>query len=307
MTKLKDLLCLVCVSSTKLAAYKITSSLPRHGSSKQINKILTATELQLEALSELSFDTTPLNNLNNPVKIGNPNSGSIYANSYVDLQKITTIGFDYDYTLLQYDDDNLLPLIYEMALAKLTDGNGAYPLAMKSTLKFDKSFAVRGLAVDLKTGWICQLSHSHKVAVAYYGTEPVSTEDMLLEFEGRRAMTPKQRQNRLKPLNDLFSMAECCLVAHVIEFFKDTDIDFHAKSVVEDVMAAIRDTHIKGEFHSLIVKSPSKYFKKSPQLKTILSNILASNKKLMLLSNSPFWYVDKGMNYIIGENWKVSE
>ena len=39
----------------------------------------------------------------------------VFANSYVDLGKVDTVGFDYDYTLVTYTEE-LLELIYDMAL-----------------------------------------------------------------------------------------------------------------------------------------------------------------------------------------------
>lgn len=269
-------------------------TLPRHPTSSSINNILSDTEKRIESL----------NVANSHPSLATPESRrEIFANSYVDMGKITTIGFDFDYTLLQYNDDNLLPLIYSMAREKLTSKPFHYPSELLKNLDFDPTFAVRGLAVDLKTGWVCQLSYTHKVAVAYFGREKVTRTRILSEFEGRRAMTPDQRIQRLKPLNDLFSMAECCLVADVIEAFKTGGVDFHAKSVVEDVLKAIKEVHIGGEFHRLVSLEPTKYFKRSPAMRKILQKMVDADKKLLLISNSPYWYVNEGMNYVIGDDW----
>lgn len=68
---------------------------------------------------------------------------SVYANSYVDLSKVSTIGFDYDYTLVTYTQE-LLELIYDMALKRLVIEK-EYPREMlESGLKFDPFFSIRG-------------------------------------------------------------------------------------------------------------------------------------------------------------------
>jgi hypothetical protein len=68
---------------------------------------------------------------------------SVYANSYVDLSKVSTIGFDYDYTLVTYTQE-LLELIYDMALKRLVEEK-EYPREMlESGLKFDPFFSIRG-------------------------------------------------------------------------------------------------------------------------------------------------------------------
>jgi len=227
----------------------------------------------------------------------------IFANSYVDLGKVDTIGFDYDYTLMSYTVD-LLDLLYEMALTRLVNDR-QYPMEMltDSKMKFDPYFSIRGLAVDKETGWICHLSYTHKVAVAWEGREKVKTSRIYEEYRGKRALTPTERRKRLKPLNDLFSMAECCLIADTIQFFKDNNIDFCPNNAVTDVLGAIRDTHISGDFHRIVSSNPEKYFDPSPDLKLVLEKLKRAGKRLMFVSNSPYWYVDAGMKYVIGDDW----
>lgn len=214
-----------------------------------------------------------------------------------------TVGFDYDYTLVTYTDE-LLDLIYDMALKRLVK-DFIYPEEMlTSNMKFDPQFSVRGLAVDRENGWICHLSYTHKVAVAYEGRQKVSRERLIKEYSGKRALKPTERKKRLKPLNDLFSMAECCLIADVVQFFHDSGIPFCPKNAVVDILKAIGATHISGDFHRLVAENPERYFEPRPYLKEVLQRLKDSGKRLMFVSNSPFWYVDAGMNYVIGEKWK---
>jgi len=124
------------------------------------------------------------------------------------------------------------------------------------------------------------------------------------QYTGKRALTPSERKKRLKPLNDLFSMAECCLMADVIQFFKDHNIPFHARSVVNDILSAIGSTHISGNFHRIVADNPSIYFEPKPYLARVLQTLKQSGKKPIFVSNSPFWYVDAGMKYVVGENWR---
>eukprot|EP00934_Nitzschia_sp_Nitz4_P001685 Nitzschia sp. Nitz4//scaffold123_size70294//65611//67723//NITZ4_005935-RA/size70294-augustus-gene-0.66-mRNA-1//-1//CDS//3329534506//1685//frame0 len=227
---------------------------------------------------------------------------AIFANSYVDLGKIDTVGFDYDYTLVTYTDE-LLDLIYDKALERLVRDRYYPQVLTKSGLKFDPFFSIRGLAVDRETGWVCHLSYTHKAAVAWEGREKVPTSRILREYSGMRALNPKERSHRLRPLNDLFSMAECCLIADVIQCFKDSKIDYLPSSVVEDVLAAIRDTHLSGDFHRIVAQQPEKYFIPTPHLRSVLTKLKESGKRLIFASNSPFWYVNEGMKYVLGEDW----
>ena len=69
---------------------------------------------------------------------------SVYANSYMDLGKVDTVGFDYDYTLVTYTKE-FLELIYDMALTRLVEEK-EYPRDMltEGKLRFDPFFSIRG-------------------------------------------------------------------------------------------------------------------------------------------------------------------
>jgi HAD superfamily 5'-nucleotidase-like hydrolase len=279
-------------------------TLPSH-SNKRVNEILKSAELSLRGLHQYSLD---LEESGAPKTMGESDltgggHETVFANSYVDLGKINIVGFDFDYTLLNYNDD-LLALIYDMALKRLVLEQ-QYPLEMlDADLKFDPRFSIRGLAVDKETGWICHLSYTHKVAVAWEGREKVPTRRMIQEYREKRALRPSERKQRIKPLNDLFSMAECCLIADTVQFFKEHDIPFSPRNAVTDILNAIRDTHISGDFHRLVAKTPEKYVRPSPHLKDVLHSLKEAGKSLILVSNSPYWYVNAGLQYLIGENWR---
>mmetsp|Transcript_20550 Transcript_20550/g.30840 ORF Transcript_20550/g.30840 Transcript_20550/m.30840 type:complete len:625 (+) Transcript_20550:168-2042(+) len=281
-------------------------NLPRHPTNEAANTILTATEKAIRSMQkcELYNDKVSAN-------IEQPEeeipllmeTESVYANSYVDLSKVSTIGFDYDYTLVTYTQE-LLGLIYDMALRRLVEEK-EYPREMlESGLRFDPFFSIRGLAVDRENGWICHLSYTHKVASAWEGRHRVSRPNLMAEYSGKRALSPSERKRRLKPLNDLFSMAECCLMADTVQFFLDRDIPFCPRSAVNDVLGSITNTHISGDFHKLVAQEPEKYFEEKPHLKQVLDGMKDAGKRLIFVSNSPFWYCDAGMNYVVGPDWR---
>mmetsp|Transcript_30246 Transcript_30246/g.46157 ORF Transcript_30246/g.46157 Transcript_30246/m.46157 type:complete len:584 (-) Transcript_30246:47-1798(-) len=278
-------------------------TLPRHSHSG-VEKILSSTQQSLRQLHQ-EPDNVTRSSLQTMGKTEPTGGGHeiIFSNSYVDLGKIDIVGFDYDYTLLTYKEE-LLDLIYDMALNRLVVDR-KYPLGMLDAgLKFDPRFSIRGLAVDKETGWICHLTYTHKVAVAWEGRDKVTTEMMIEEYSGKRALRPSERRERIKPLNDLFSMAECCLIADTVQYFKDNEIPFCARNAVHDILKAIGDTHISGDFHRVVSKNLQKYVRPTPHLKEVLENLKVAGKRLIFVSNSPFWFVDAGMKYVIGEDWR---
>jgi len=284
------------------------TSLPQHASNDSINNIIDRAQKVMEKIQiDVQHDNKDDGN-GDASKGSNGEAASgidtVYSNSYVDLGKVDTIGFDYDYTLVTYTDE-LLELIYDMALSRLVNGRSAYPPEMlDATMKYDPKFSIRGLAVDRETGWICHLSYTHKVAVAWEGRKKVSRSRLMREYAGKRSLEPSVRVKRLKPLNDLFSMSECCLIADTIQFFLDKGIPFCPRNVVKDVSGVIGETHISGDFHRLVAADPKRYFERNPHIGQVLKNLKNGGKRLIFVSNSPFWYVDSGMSYFFGENWR---
>jgi len=282
---------------------KLFMTLPRHESHEGVNEKLTKTENVIRALyaDDLELECDIPMNEDNEVE-GNPIE-RVFSNHYVDMGKVDTVGFDYDYTLATYTPD-LLSLIYSMALKRLVVNHQYPPSLLTSNMTFSPDFSIRGLAVDRETGWICHLSYTHKVAVAFEGRKKVSRERLDVEYRGKRSLRPSERKVRLKPLNDLFSMAECCLIADVIQFFMDNDIPYCPRNAVVDILSAIGSTHISGDFHRLVAQNPGKYFEPRPHLNEVLRSLNNDGKRLILVSNSPFWYVDAGMRHVIGDDWK---
>lgn len=224
-----------CTETCLPAAYLM---LPQH-SNEGVNRILSSTESFLQALHRKS-KRIEKDQVEASKEAGQATE-YVFANNYVNVGKIDTVGFDYDYTLVTYTEE-LLELIYEKALARLV-GQRQYPSEMlEAGLAYDPFFSIRGLAVDKEKGWITHLSYTHKVAVAWEGREKLPTSRLFQEYRVKRALNPQDRKNRLKPLNDLFSMAECCLIADTVQFFKDRDIPFSPRNVVNDVLKAVTDT-----------------------------------------------------------------
>jgi len=307
-------------------------TLPRHSTNDDVNEILAKTERALRGLhahsleiqdrleieeieaeeeaamrqtgetGEISADTSILPTAEEEPVVDYGND-RVFSNTYVDLGKVDTVGFDYDYTLVTYKEE-LLHLIYEKALKRLVEDK-YYPVELlHDGLKFDPRFSIRGLAVDKETGWICHLSYTHKVACAWEGRNKVSRARLMEEYSGKRSLTPDERKKRLKPLNDLFSMAECCLIADVVQFFLDRGIPFCPRNAVHDILSSIGSTHISGEFHRMVAADPGRYFEEQPHLKEVISSLKESGKRLIFASNSPFWYVDAGMKHVMGDDWR---
>jgi hypothetical protein len=167
-----------------LVSWQQYMKLPRHVSHEGVNEILNRVESLMVSLHQ-GHEEGNMMGSNDEGKV----LDTVYANSYVDFGKVDTVGFDYDYTLVTYKEE-VLSMIYDMALKRLVHQK-SYPTQMLSAgLKFDPRFSIRGLAVDREIGWICHLTYTHKVAVAWEGRERVSRERLMDEYAGKRSLKP---------------------------------------------------------------------------------------------------------------------
>lgn len=305
-----DLAC--SMPSTATCALPKRLVLGQHNTNAKVNEVLHLTQQVVDKI--LSGEADP--SFRNPTSLRSrcgtkgqvvyPHQ-RVYANSYVDLGKAEVLGFDYDYTLVHYKQE-VLHLIYELATEELV-GAMKYPEEMQDVISFDPKFAVRGLAVDIETGWICAITYARRVSTAFFGHERVSDSEirkMYRSKSGSGTINVEARKQRMRPLNDLFSIAEACLLADVVQWFKDRKIRFDPRSVVTDVSNAIGRAHTSGAMHRRIADNLDRYVEVGAQdrLRTVLVHLKRAGKKLMLVSNSMFWYVDAGMTHVIGDDWR---
>ena len=95
-----------------------------------------------------------------------PYTRRIFTNRDLAFDRIPVIGFDMDYTLAMYRQDELEALSIRCTLDKLL-GRG-YPEALRD-IKSDPAFAIRGLVVDKKFGNIIKMDRHGYVGGAYHG------------------------------------------------------------------------------------------------------------------------------------------
>jgi HAD superfamily 5'-nucleotidase-like hydrolase len=211
------------------------------------------------------------------------------------------LGFDYDYTLASYTD-RVQHFIYSNALRWLIEVQ-KYPKNLE-VLQFDPTFAIRGLHFDTKRGnllKIDQLGHL-QVDAAYFGRHKIPLEKLKVQYSGLTVQM-KYIEN-LRSLSDLYCLPEACLVSDIIQHFIDNDIDFDPSYVFDDVMKAKDYVH-DGVLHQDIMNNLTAYLRVQPELSEFFQRLRSSGKKLFLLTNSSFPFVDKGMSYILGgrDDW----
>ncbi|KAM8829881.1 5'-nucleotidase domain-containing protein 2 isoform 2-T2 [Synchiropus picturatus] len=194
------------------------------------------------------------------------NSSTIYANNEVSLAEVDIYGFDYDYTLAVYSNA-LNTMIYEAARGFLIE-HFKYPAAI---CKYDyiPNFAVRGLHYDIQKGLLMKIDAFHYIqpGSVYRGLSPVP-DDEVLELYGGTYHIPLEQ-----------------------------DSGFYGKE-------AIGMVHLKGFMYKWITQDLDKFILRGGETEAVLHRLVSQGKKLFLITNSPFSFVDKGMTHMVGKDWR---
>jgi HAD superfamily 5'-nucleotidase-like hydrolase len=100
-------------------------------------------------------------------------------------------------------------------------------------------------------------------------------------------------------LMDFFCFSEACLIADMVQYFVDAKLEFDASNIYNDVNRAIQHVHRSGLVHRGILADPNRYLLKNGQLLRFLRMLKDKGKKLFLLTNSPYNFVDGGMRFLM--------
>lgn len=226
------------------------------------------------------------------------NPKGIYVNRNIRLDTIQVYGFDYDYTLAHYSA-NLQTLIYDLAKQHMVN-EFKYP-EICMNFKYDPSFPIRGLYYDKQKGCLLKLDFFGSIELdgCYFGRRKLSGKEINLMY-GTRHIGRDQARG-LVGLMDFFCFSEACLIADMVQFFVDAKLEFDACYIYEDVNRAIQHVHRSGLVHRGILSDPHRYLVKNGGVLHFLKMLKEKGKKLFLLTNSPFYFVDGGMQFMLEE------
>ena len=218
-----------------------------------------------------------------------PPGRGIYCNRTLNLRSVRAIGYDMDYTLVDYRVDAFEQMVYAQARERLA--SEGWPMA---GLAFDGAMVARGLVIDTELGNLVKANRFGFVKRAMHGTR-------MLEFAEQReayAQTPVDLGDaRWVFLNTLFSLSEGCLYAQAVDLLDRGALPrpFEYASLYRRVRARVDAQHIEGHLKAEIAAAPEHFVLQDPEAALALLDQKAAGKKLLLITNSEWSFTAKMM------------
>merc|ERR1719223_1888528 len=142
----------------------------------------------------------------------------------------------------------------------------------------------------------------------FRGLEPLS-QSQLDEFYSTRRMGVHRvdpnfvrRGRQFYQVLDEFSIPEAYLFSSVYQFFEDNNLRFDSILMFNAIRHAIADVHISRTLYHEVINNLDEHLEKN-SMQSVISH-LSSSKKLSVISNSPFWFIDAGMKHLVGDDWR---
>lgn len=233
-----------------------------------------------------------------------PHKRGLFCNRTLNLRSIRAIGYDMDYTLIHYRVEAWERRAYEHIQKRL--GAQGLPTA---GLSFDPGLIIRGLIIDTELGNIVKANRFGYVKRAFHGTR-------LLEFDEMRRVYERTIVDLANPrwffINTFFSLSEACLYAQLVNLLDEQRITgtMGYADLFRCVRENVDETHMEGTLKAEIIGDPDHFIEIDPELPLALMDQRAAGKKILLITNSEWYYTNAMMNYAVnrfmpdGKTWR---
>jgi 5'-nucleotidase len=229
-----------------------------------------------------------------------PYSRRVFCNRNLRMDRIRFIGFDMDYTLARYTQ-SMEFLQAEMALARLVQRYG-YDRGVLA-LRYDPSFAIRGLTVDTARGNILKMDSHRFVGRVWHGKNVLDSEVRKRTYTNRKVSPSDERYVMV---DTLFSLPEISLYSQLVDYVDRMEAH-SSKPTYEklwsDLRSAMDSLHRDGTLKARIRADVSRYIFEDEELAETLHRFRSAGKKLFVLTNSEADYTQAVMSYLLDERY----
>ena len=215
----------------------------------------------------------------------NLNIRGIFCNRTLNLNAIRAIGYDMDYTLVHYRMTSWEHRAYNYIKEGIRQAGWSL-----ETLVFDAELAMRGLVIDTQLGNVVKANRFGYIKRAFHGTRP-------LEFEELRRVYQRTLVDLGEPrwhfLNTLFSISEASIFMQLVDLLDSGELHgcIGYEEIFRRVSRASDEAHMEGRLKAEILANPAEFVEPDEEIPLALLDQKKSGKKLLLITNSEWSYV----------------
>jgi len=214
------------------------------------------------------------------------------------MDGVQVVGYDLDYTLVHYRlkawEGKVYAQCKEILRKQGFDVEG---------LNFDPELVIRGLVIDSKLGNIVKVDRYGYVRKALHGMNMLNEQE-LSEVYGCQRCRVDLRESRWAFINTLFSVANGCLFAQLVERAdksfvesQDSPLQVDYASLARSVKAAVSEAHVDGILKEKILEDPTEYVELDEEAPLTLLDQKLAGKHLVLITNNDWEYTRRMMSY----------
>ena len=224
-----------------------------------------------------------------------PPARRIYTNRNTRLDRVEAVGFDMDYTLAIYRQDEMDKLSIDVTLQKLVERG--YPEELLK-IEYRTDFPVRGLLIDRKLGNILKMDRYRYVKTAYHGFHPLTREERRRAYHSRRL---RPGTTRYHWVDTLYGLSEVAVYAATVEYFERSAKKVDFSKLFADIRECTDLSHQDDSILGVVYADLPRFVIKDPRLGQTMHMFRSAGKKTFLLTNSGPQYTEAMMSYLMDE------
>ena len=220
-----------------------------------------------------------------------PRSRGVFCNRTLNFRSLHAIGYDMDYTLVNYRVDAFERQVFEFARERFMEQG--WPV---QSLVFDQGMVARGLVIDTQMGNIVKANRFGLVRRAQHGTQTLSFGDQRVAYAGTQV---DLADSRWVFLNTLFSLSEGCLYAQMVDLLDQRKLPevMGYRELYHRVRGVVDAQHMEGRLKDEIIRDPETCVVLDPETPLTLLDQRHAGKKLLLITNSDWNFSSAMMTY----------
>ena len=215
-----------------------------------------------------------------------PRPKRVYVNRSLRFDRVPMVGFDMDYTLVIYRQQQMDRLSIQATAQKLVEQLG-YPEALLS-MPIRPDFAIRGLHIDKKLGNVLKMDRHRYVKRAYHGMKELSRERRHQLYH-RKSVRPGT--SRFHWIDTLFGLSEVAVYGAAIEVLDRLHQEAGGEAsgaeppdydqLFTDVRRSIDLSHQDGSIKTAIMEDPASFLIRDPDLGPTLHKLRIRGKEAL--------------------------